>query len=252
MSRVRRGQERLGTAFMPATPPALLLSGKDLQEREMQSTFGVYDQTHAARPQPSLSRQMEIQTAEELLERCRQGDKEAFEQLLSRYNRPIFHLAYRLAGNYDDAHDIAAEASLRIYQVIGTCKYAVTLPAWINRIVTNVFFDMYRRSQRCPAVSLDALAEKTNGAFLAAKETGSISPQTHAEENERKVILNDAISALPDHQRKMVTMFYQEDRTYEEIADMMGISVGTVKSRLNRARLALRKMLSVQHPALMS
>ena len=126
----------------------------------------------------------------------------------------------------------------------------MTLPAWINRIVANVFFDMRRRAHRHPAVSLEALSEKTGGAMFAAEDSNWVSPQAHVEESERKNILNKAIASLPDYQRTMVTLFHTEGRTYEEIADIMRIPVGTVKSRLNRARLALRDMLAPQLPAL--
>lgn len=191
-------------------------------------------------------------TDEQLVRQCSAGDREAFDVLLHRYERPIYHLAYRLAGNHDDAHDIAAEAALRIFRSIGTFRCAITLPAWINRIVANVFYDMRRRQQRHPASSLDALAEKTGGKLLAAEDNVRTSPHVHAEENEKSRILNEAIACLPDYQRMMVTMFHSEGRTYEEIASMMNIPVGTVKSRLNRARLALREMLTPQMSALVN
>jgi len=189
---------------------------------------------------------------EELVQKCREGSREAFDVLIRRYERPIYHLAYRLAGNYDDAHDIAAEAFLRIFRSIGTFRCAITLPAWINRIVANVFYDMRRRQQRHPTSSLDALAERTGGGTLAAEETRGNSPQAFAEENERTRILNRAIASLPDYQRTMVTLFHGEGRTYEEVAQMMKIPVGTVKSRLNRARLALREKLAPHLAALMA
>lgn len=197
-------------------------------------------------------REVDTLSTEDLLELCRQGDTAAVRVLLGRFERPIFHLAFRLAGNYDDAHDVAAEAFLRICQVIHTCKSAVTLPAWINRIVANVFYDIRRRAQRAPAVSLDALMERTNGSFLAAKEAVPTSPQMCVEEQERRTILDGAIADLPNYQRKMVRLFYQEDRSYGEIADIMGIPVGTVKSRLSRARLALQQRLEPYRGALVS
>ena len=200
----------------------------------------------AARPPTAL----ESLSDELLVRKCSEGDREAFDALLRRYERPIYHLAYRLAGNHDDAHDIAAEAALRIFRSIGTFRCAITLPAWINRIVANVFYDMRRRQQRHPASSLDALAEKTGGKLLAAEDSRATSPQMHAEENEKTRILSEAISSLPDYQRTMVKLFHAEGRTYEEIASMMDIPVGTVKSRLNRARLALREMLAPQMSAL--
>jgi RNA polymerase sigma-70 factor (ECF subfamily) len=196
--------------------------------------------------------QLESLSDEKLIEKCRQNDRAAFDVLIKRYERPIYHLAYRLAGNYDDAHDIAAETFLRIYRAIGTFQCAVTLPAWINRIVANVFYDTRRHAHRHPSVSLDALVEKTGDAVLTAEGSNHPSPEAHAEENEVKAILSSAINALPDYQRTMVTLFHSDGRTYEEIADIMSIPVGTVKSRLNRARLALRERLAPQMSALMS
>src|SRR2546421_10041203 len=187
---------------------------------------------------------LERLSAEELLSRCNAGDADALRALLSRYERSIYHLAYRLSGNYDDANDIAAQAYLRICQVIGSCRCAVTLPAWINRIVANVFYDNCRKAQRNPAISLDALAEKTNGAFMAAANSRESSPEAYVEGKERTGILNRAIAALPSYQRQMVNLFYREDRTYGEIADIMGVPIGTVKSRLNRARMALQEKLA--------
>jgi len=200
---------------------------------------------------PSLD-QLDSLSDEQLIERCRRNDRAAFDVLIKRYERPIYHLAYRLAGNYDDAHDIAAETFLRIYRAIGTFQCAITLPAWINRIVANVFYDTRRHAHRHPAVSLDALVEKTGDTLLAAESATAPSPEARAEENERKAILSSAINALPDYQRTMVTLFHSEGRTYEEIADIMNVPVGTVKSRLNRARLALRERLAPQMSALMS
>lgn len=206
---------------------------------------GLRDEANS-RPTSSL----EMLSDELLVRKCSEGDRKAFDVLLRRYERPIYHLAYRLAGNHDDAHDIAAEAAIRIFRSIGTFRCAITLPAWINRIVANVFYDMRRRQQRHPASSLDALADKTGGKMLAAEDSRATSPELHAEENEKTRILSEAIQALPDYQRTMVTLFHAEGRTYEEIASMMSIPVGTVKSRLNRARLALREMLTPQMSAL--
>jgi len=196
--------------------------------------------------------QLESLSDEKLIDKCREGDRAAFDALIKRYERPIYHLAYRLSGNYDDAHDIAAETFLRIYRAIGTFQCAITLPAWINRIVANVFYDTRRHAHRHPSVSLDALVEKTGDAFMNAETKAVASPEGHAEENERRRILGEAIQSLPDYQRTMVNLFHSEGRTYEEIADIMAIPVGTVKSRLNRARLALRERLTPQMSALVS
>ena len=137
----------------------------------------------------SASSNLENQSDEQIVRKCAAGDRQAFDVLIRRYERPIYHLAYRLAGNHDDAHDIAAEAFLRIFRSIGTFRCAITLPAWVNRIVANVFYDMKRRQQRHPASSLDALTEKTGGKLLIAEESSRTSPQKHAEENENAASL---------------------------------------------------------------
>jgi RNA polymerase sigma-70 factor (ECF subfamily) len=232
----------------------------DLQEFTMQGAiYGpaftndrINSKTRAHIDNFSYGENLENLSDEKLIDKCRTGSREAFDVLIKRYERPIYHLAYRLSGNYDDAHDIAAETFLRIYRAIGTFQCAITLPAWINRIVANVFYDTRRHAYRHPAVSLDALVEKTGDSLLANEKNTARSPHAEAEENEKKSILARAIQSLPDYQRMMVTLFHSEGRTYEEIADIMKIPVGTVKSRLNRARLALRERLAPQMSALMS
>ena len=169
----------------------------------------------ATRDAASRANSPESMSDELLVRKCTDGNREAFDALLRKYERPISHLAYRLAGNHDDAHDIASEAALRIFRSIGSFRCAITLPAWINRIVANVFYDMRRRQQRHPASSLDALVEKTGGKMLAAEDSRATSPHMHAEENEKTRILSEAISALPDYQRTMVKLFHSDGRTYE-------------------------------------
>src|SRR5262249_50304086 len=108
---------------------------------------------------------------EELLERYRTGNKDAAHTLIQRYEGLIYAQAYRLAGNYHDANDGVAETYLRICPMLGSCRTAAALPAWISRVVSNAFYDICRRSQRCPTVSLDSLMESTGEANLPIKET---------------------------------------------------------------------------------
>lgn len=183
-------------------------------------------------------------SASDLLEHCRRGEPAAFGDLMRRYERPVYRLAYHLAGNHDDANEIASETFVRIHRAIGTIRSAVTLSAWINRIVTNIHRDMRRRASRRPAISLEDLPEAAQDAVLSAEGHGSVSPYEYVEAAERKRILDDAIASLPDHHRELVALFHRAERTYDEIALTMRLPVGTVKSRLHRARLSLRKSLA--------
>jgi RNA polymerase sigma-70 factor (ECF subfamily) len=187
---------------------------------------------------------------EEMLLRCQRGDQGALDDLLKRFERPIFALAYRLSGNYDDTHDIAATAFLRICQTIHKCKSAITLPAWVNRIVTNVFYDMCRRNRRRQASSLDEMIERTDESALPFTDGQDKSPLMYVMDGERKSVLVQAIASLPEAQRTLITMFYQEERSYEEIAAITNVPVGTIKSRLNRARTTLQRKLQPHYAAL--
>lgn len=193
----------------------------------------------------------EAMTDEELIRAAAAGRREAFDVLMRRWERSVYHMAYRLTGNADDAQDVASEAFLRIYRSLDRFRSAVTLPAWINRIVMNVYLDMRRKQQRRPATSLDALAERTGGAYPAVAEDEGSSPERHAEETDRARLLNSAIATLPPNQRMMIGLYHGDGYSYEEIARMMHIPVGTVKSRLNRARLALRAKLAGNMAALL-
>jgi RNA polymerase sigma-70 factor (ECF subfamily) len=183
-------------------------------------------------------------TDERLITLIRSGDRKAFDTLIRRYERQINSLAYRLSGNYDDAQEVVSEAFLRISLNVHSVKHAVTLKAWINRIVVNVFINSRRHARRRPATSLDALHEKAGDLILNDERGNQFAPERHAEANERKMILNRAIASLPEFQRMLVTLFHHEGRTYEEISRALRIPIGTVKSRLNRARLALRELLT--------
>jgi len=180
---------------------------------------------------------------EDMLLRCQRGEQGALDALLKRFERPVYALAYRLSGNYDDTHDIAATAFLRICQTIDRCKSAITLPAWVNRIVTNVFYDMCRRNRRRQATSLDEIMERTEERALTLPEGQEKSPFSYVVEDERKSVLTKAIRSLPEAQRTLVTMFYLEERSYEEISAVTNVPVGTIKSRLNRARATLQRKL---------
>lgn len=189
---------------------------------------------------------------DELIRKCQAGERAALEELLRRYRHSIFKQAYRLTNRRDAADDVVAETYLRICRGIGTFKDAMSLPAWINRIVRNIWLDMLRRTQRRSEASLDVLEEMSVERCLYPFEVhGGIALQKRVEENERRSILDQAIAALPDYQRIMVALFYGEERTYEEISEMMGIPIGTVKSRLNRARYVLRERLTPQRTAWM-
>jgi RNA polymerase sigma-70 factor, ECF subfamily len=199
-----------------------------------------------------LYQSWKVLSGEELVKKCQAGERAALEELIRRYKPMIFNQAYRLTHDSDNAEDVAVETCLHICRRIGTLKSALLLPAWISRILRNTWYDMYRRAQRYPVISLDGLITSKKDEFFNMDEflfvevDQKVSPQKCAEENERKSILDQAIAKLSNVQRPLVTLYYGEERTYGEIAEMLRLPIGTVKSRLSRARMALRERLAPQ------
>lgn len=193
------------------------------------------------RPQPS-----DAAVAEErrLIARCRQGERSAFDELMRRYERKVYNYAYRLCGKYDEANDIAADTFLRVYNALPNFRGDSSFITWLFRIATNVYLDDQKRRRNRPAQSLEELIELEETSVQRQVEDPSPGPEERAELKERGRMLKDAIMELPDYQRMMIVMYHTESRSYEEIASILELPIGTVKSRLNRARLTLRQLLS--------
>lgn len=178
-----------------------------------------------------------------LVERCKRGDRDAFDALMRRHERKVFNFAYRLSGNYDEANDIAAEAFVRVYTRIQSFRGDSAFLTWLFRIVTNVFLDARKRRRSRPAESLEQLIDADDRALARHADEASVNPQAELERAERDELLQRAIASLPEYQRAMILLYHVEGMSYEEIAQAMDLPVGTVKSRLNRARRALREAL---------
>jgi RNA polymerase sigma-70 factor (ECF subfamily) len=178
-----------------------------------------------------------------LIERSRRGDKAAFNQLVRAYERPLFNTAYRLCGSHDDAADMAQEAFIRAWNNLKSFRGDSLFSTWIFRIVTNVFLDDRKRKRARPQQSLDEALELEESRVARQFEDMSPGPEDLAEGEERQRILQRAISSLPEAQRVMVVLYHTQGLAYEEIAEITSLPMGTVKSRLNRARLALRDRL---------
>lgn len=179
-----------------------------------------------------------------LIERCKNGDKVAFDTLVERYEKRVYNLAYRLSGNYDEANDISIDAFIRVFQALKMFRGDANFSTWLFRIVTNVYLDRRKRQSNKQHLSLEEYIELEENSVARQVEDPSPTPLETMEQKERTAILQNAIESLPDYQRVMVVLFHTEGLAYEEIASILSLPIGTVKSRLNRARLTLRNKLS--------
>lgn len=178
-----------------------------------------------------------------LIERCKRGDRDAFDKLIRAYEKRVYNLAYRLSGHYDEANDISVDAFIRVFQAIKLFRGDANFSTWLFRIVTNVYFDRRKRMQNKQHLSLQEYIELEENSVSRQIEDPSPTPDKLAEQNERTDLLQNAIASLPDYQRVMIVLYHKEGLSYEDIAAVLDLPIGTVKSRLNRARLMLREKL---------
>jgi len=179
-----------------------------------------------------------------LIERCKRGELAAFNDLVRKYEKQVYNFSYRLTGNYDDANDVSQDAFLRAFNAIASFRGDASFSTWLFRITTNVFLDERKRTKAHPQSSLDDYLELDESSVARQIEDPNPTPDLLLEERERAQLLQNAIGSLPEYQRAMVILYHKEQKSYEEIADVMNLPIGTVKSRLNRARLALKEKLS--------
>ncbi len=156
----------------------------------------------------------------------------------------MFNLAFRIIGNYDDAADLAQETFVRIFKAISKFKEESSFSTWIYRITTNVCLDEIRKRKNKKILSLDEDIHMDDGDMKRQVESDEIGPEQNAEREEVRKIVNDAINMLPEDQRVVITLRDIDGMSYEEISETLKCPGGTVKSRINRARVALKNILS--------
>jgi RNA polymerase sigma-70 factor (ECF subfamily) len=172
------------------------------------------------------------------------GDRAAFEVLVRRYQDRLYHTAYRLLGNTDDAQDVVQDAFLNAYQSLHQFKGDARFFTWLYRIAVNSAISLRRRAGRVAGRRAVLSADLPRGTTVEpTDESDGSRPDSALERAEDEQRLRAALDGLtPDH-RAVLVLKEIEGRKYETIADVLGVPVGTVRSRLHRARLELRDLL---------
>ncbi|HYV03577.1 MAG TPA: sigma-70 family RNA polymerase sigma factor [Blastocatellia bacterium] len=175
----------------------------------------------------------------ELVQRCLGGDQQAWADVVRSYSRRIYNLAYRFTSSHGAAEDLTQEVFIRVYRSLGQYDSALgDLSNWLMRLARNLVIDDYRKRQRTPTDSSDDLA-----AHEYHLSTATDSPHRSLERQERRVQVIAAIHKLSPDLRECVILRDIEELTYQEIVDLLKIPEGTVKSRINRGRIELAKVL---------
>ncbi|MGN0064649.1 MAG: RNA polymerase sigma factor SigE [Nocardioides sp.] len=169
------------------------------------------------------------------------GDVPSWEEIVEKHSDRVFRLAFRLTGDRHDAEDLTQEVFVRVFRSLD--RYTPgTFEGWLHRITTNLFLDGARRKQR---IRFDALSDER-----AARLTSSTpAPEVAFTEQQFDADVEAALATLPPDFRAAVVLCDVEGLTYEEVADVLGAKLGTVRSRISRGRAMLRESLAHRAPA---
>ena len=188
-------------------------------------------------PEPRRKEPVEPGDETALVTAAQGGDETAFAGIVRRYQRAIHRVAYGLTRNASDADDLAQETFVRAWQALDRFRVGEPLYPWLSRICVNLAYSLFRRRKRRPETSIEPLMEA--GMQWAG---GDADPETEAAEREHTEHLEEAFEGMsPEH--RAVLVLRMQDMSYEEIAQALDVPMGTVMSRLSRARTELKKRL---------
>ena len=184
-----------------------------------------------------------MRTDEELVARSKTGDTESFNQLVKRWERPIFALAYRTLGREEDARDVTQETFLRAFRALGGFKGDAKFSSWLYRITLNLCRDWIRKDRRTPVVTVP---EGVDIEQLMADRGPTETVEDLASRAELSRGVAKAMESLPPEQRESIILKEYHGLTFQEIADLMKCPLSTVKTRVYQGLSTLRKQLGEQ------
>jgi len=176
-----------------------------------------------------------------LVKRSKDGNLDAFEELVKRYESKVYTVAYRYMGNHADASDLAQDAFIQAYQALQSYRGDASFAIWLLRITSNVCRDEIRKHNRHKKLSLDEMILKPGGnPILAVTE---LSPEENLEKTEMKDFVQRYLNTLSREHRLILILRETQGLSYKEIAFCLDCSINTVKTRLHRARQALKERI---------
>jgi len=179
------------------------------------------------------------------IRRCKRGEEAAFAEILGRYRGPIYHLCYRMTHNTEDARDLAQEVFIKVFSLLDRFDENYAFSSWLFRIATNHCIDHLRRN-KLRFLSLDGGVGQDGEEYEFQLPDKGPAPDIVLQRKEALARLEEVISELPPHYRAITLLRHDQQMSYEEIADVLSLPLGTVKARIHRARQQIQQMLAVR------
>ena len=187
-----------------------------------------------------------IDTEMRLVRAVQAGDMSAFDGLVHRHKDRLFNLVYRFLEDYQEADECAQEIFIKVFKSINTFRFESTFSTWLYRIAVNTCKNRIKSSGyrwKKKTVPIENPEGSKDGNPFSEIANGALNPMAELEKKERWMRIQKAINSLPEEQNTVVVLRDIQGLTYQEISDITGLNLGTVKSKLARARLALRDIL---------
>ncbi len=178
----------------------------------------------------------------DLVVRALAGREDGFEELVRRYQRPIVAYVYRMVGDYDSALDLAQEVFIKVYNSLGRYRPEFKFSTWIYRIAHNASIDHLRRAGNLRTEDMEVAGEG-GSTFEKPFASKALSPEQETERGERRAEIEEVVRQLAPAYRELIVLRHSHDLSYDEIAEVTGLPLGTVKNRIFRAREAMRELL---------
>jgi RNA polymerase sigma-70 factor (ECF subfamily) len=179
---------------------------------------------------------------DQLIANALQGDQKAYEALLARHNKAIFHVVMKIVRNREEAQDLVQETFMKAFNALASYRSEYRFSTWLYKIAANCAIDFVRK-KRIEALSLDKPIETKDGRVEFEVPDSSWDPEQDLVRKQKLKSIEEAIDSLPDKYREVIIYRHKDDKPYEEIADILKVPVGTVKARIFRARELLKKKL---------
>lgn len=180
-----------------------------------------------------------------IISKAMEGDQAAFEQIVYAFEKKVYNIAYRMFGNEHDALDASQEIFIKLYKNIHHFKFNSSFSTWFHRMIMNTCIDEYRKKNRQnkQAYSLDEPIHTQDDEIERQQRTKDLEPEELFLKKEKIKEIQRALSALKEEHRAMIILRDVRGHSYEEISQILDCSIGTVKSRISRARSSMKKEL---------
>lgn len=179
------------------------------------------------------------------IRRCKRGEEDAFREILERYRGPIYNLCYRMSRNAEDARDLGQEVFIKVFSLLDRFDEDYAFSSWLFRIATNHCIDHLRRN-RLRFLSLDGATGQDGQEYEFQLPSDLPEPDQVLQRKEALERLEEVIGELPPHYKAITLLRHDQQLSYEEIADVLSLPLGTVKARIHRARNLVQQMLKAR------